>query len=217
MSLAQLRPKARSKFDSLSRDSLVPVTTRKIKGILSGANWVLSRRTGPPPSAFKRRLIRRVGVQFGLDTVVETGTFLGDTVAAIRPHFERIISIELSGELAGAAMARFATAPDVTILEGDSAKILPLVLPTLDGPALFWLDGHWSGGVTARGDVASPIVEELEAVLADRHEHVVLIDDARCFVGSDGYPTLESLRELVARLRPHASVDVRFDVVSVLP
>jgi len=162
-------------------------------------------------------MIRRVGQRFGLDTLVETGTYLGDTVATLRPRFRRVISIELSAQLAAAASERFTATPGVTILEGDSAQLLPSVLADLNGPALFWLDGHWSGGVTARGDVDSPVVAELEAVLSDRYQHVVLIDDARCFVGWDGYPTLTELRGLIGRLRPNAKVAVRDDIVSVVP
>jgi hypothetical protein len=54
-------------------------------------------------------------------------------------------------------------------------------------------------------------------VQSDRCEQVVLIDDARLFVGSDGYPTLAARRELVGRIRPNAAVDVRSDIISELP
>ena len=201
----------------VSRDSLVLRSIRRVRGAIHSVSWELRGRKGPPPGVVKRRMIRRLGEQFALDVLVETGTYMGDTVAALRPHFRRIISIELSPQLAAAATERFAAVPSVTILVGDSAQTLPHLLGGLDGPALFWLDGHWSGGVTARGDIVSPIVAELEAVLSDRYEHVVLIDDARLFVGSDGYPTQAALRELVGRFRPNAAVHVRNDVISVVP
>ena len=80
-------------------------------------------------------------------------------------------------------------------------------------PAVFWLDGHFSAGPTARADLDTPIVEELEAVLThDRDDHVVLIDDARLF-GTGDYPTIDQVRAQVARHRPHWQVDVHTDII----
>jgi hypothetical protein len=42
---------------------------------------------------------------------------------------------------------------------------------------------------------------------------VVLIDDARLFVGAGGYPRLERVRELVDELRPGWHFDVADDIV----
>lgn len=33
-------------------------------------------------------------------------------------------------------------------------------------------------------------------------EHIVLIDDARCFLGQDGYPTIEKLKDYVLSRQP---------------
>jgi hypothetical protein len=50
---------------------------------------------------------------------------------------------------------------------------------------LFWLDGHFCGGVSAHGDKGTPILEELNLILSHRvKEHVILIDDARLFNGT---------------------------------
>jgi hypothetical protein len=72
-------------------------------------------------------------------------------------------------------------------------------------PALFWLDGHYSGGETARGAQGSPIIAELETVFSRKLDDVVLIDDIRCFTGFDGYPSLADLKALVAARRPDYS------------
>ena len=91
--------------------------------------------------------------------------------------------------------------PNVTILQGDSGEVLRGLLPRIDRPALFWLDGHFSDADTARSALITPIRTELDHILAHplARRHVILIDDARLFNGEDDYPTLESLNAVLAR------------------
>ena len=134
--------------------------------------------------------------RFRLPVFIETGTYLGDMVDGVRNVFEEVYSIELSPRLHLEARARFKGAPHVTLLQGDSGAVLKDLLPRLSRPCLFWLDGHYSGGITALGNKETPIVNELDHIL--RHKlllnHVILIDDARCFTGEGDYPGLEWLR-----------------------
>jgi len=154
--------------------------------------------------------------QFGTRTFVETGTYRGDAVAKLvrSRSMERIISIELDPTLASQARKRFSRNPTVEIKQGDSALLLPDVVRELADPALFWLDGHFSGGATADSG-ESPVMKELEAVLSSPVPHVVLIDDARLFDGSDGYPTLQTVLELVALRRPEMKFAVHDDIVRI--
>ena len=46
------------------------------------------------------------------------------------------------------ALARFA---NVELILGDSKEVLPEILPTLTGPAMFWLDSHWMNGEDSFG------------------------------------------------------------------
>jgi hypothetical protein len=62
--------------------------------------WTLRGKTAPPPHVIKQRAIKSYARRFGLSVFVETGTYLGDMVEAVRPHFKKIYSIELSEELA---------------------------------------------------------------------------------------------------------------------
>jgi hypothetical protein len=67
----------------------------------------------------------------------------------------------------------------------------------LSGNLNFWLDGHYSDGITFKGDKDTPIVDELNHISMnlDRYNEVcVLIDDVRCFDPEcpyvfTGYPT----------------------------
>ncbi len=103
-------------------------------------------------------------------------------IEAQRENFRCIVTIELASALYDAARLRFASFNHIHVLNGDSATMLPEAIRLVDGPVLYWLDAHYSGGVTARGDMETPILKEL-ALIADRKEtgDVVLIDDARLF------------------------------------
>lgn len=178
------------------------------------AQWDRAGRPAPPPPAFKQSVVLGYGHRFGLQTLVETGTFMGDTVAAGLTHFGRIYSVELSAELARLAAERFQSDPHVSILRGDSASVLPTILAQIEVPCLFWLDGHYSGGITALGSAVTPILAELESVLAHPVKtHVILIDDARDFRPEKNHPTLEELRAFVAARRPDLLLEVEDDII----
>jgi hypothetical protein len=128
------------------------------------------------------------------------------------------MSIELAPHLAGLARVRFARDAHVEVVEGDSAKVLPEILDGLYESAVFWLDGHWSMGETARAeDSETPLRAELEAVLTHRvKDHVVLIDDARC-LGAGDYPTIDEVEETIRRHRPTWEFSVEMDIVRAHP
>jgi len=179
-------------------------------------DWVRAGRPVPPPEPVKWRLVRATAVSRGLRAFVETGTFRGDMVEAMRSHCTRIISIELDRARFEAARARFAGCENVTILHGDSGALLSDVVARLAEPALFWLDGHYSGPGTARGESDTPILAELTHVLgADGARHTILVDDARLFDGTADYPTLPELERHVRQLRPDAAVVVRDDMIEI--
>lgn len=162
--------------------------------------WDQSGRTAPPPHLVKQRLIRRYADLHGCDTLVETGTYKGDMLLAMRPVFRRMYSIELHPGLHDRAVRLFRGDERVRLLQGDSGDRIRDVLAELDRPALFWLDGHYSAGGTARAELNTPVVEELDQILAHSvPDHVVLIDDARLFNGTDDYPTVDALREQLQR------------------
>jgi hypothetical protein len=163
-------------------------------------------------------VIREYAERYGLGTLLETGTYLGSTVKAVRGNFRRIYSIELDDTLHARARARFAAFPHITLLHGGSGEVLPGLLSRIGEPRLFWLDGHFSGGQTAKGRLATPIVAEMHAVLAHPiNGHVILVDDARAFGTLPDYPSLDELRTLAATHKPQLTFEVRDDIIRIHP
>jgi hypothetical protein len=176
--------------------------------------WQRNGKPNPPPPLIKQQIVKDYARRFGLDTLIETGTYRGDMVNACRETFAQIISIELDDVLFEEAQRRFAQHPHVSILHGDSGRLLNETLLQVSKPSLFWLDGHYCGAVTARGTADTPIIDELRAVLNHPiREHVILIDDARCFDGTSDYPTIDELRRAVLLLRPDYLFEVASDII----
>ena len=189
--------------------ALVAFTRRRIEW-----QWRLRGSPLPPPHIVKQHVVLEYQKARRFRTFIETGTFTGEMVAAMRPHFERLVSIEMAPAIYEATRPRFAGDAHVRLLLGDSGHLLPEIVKTLDHPALFWLDGHYMGGNTARAEADSPVRAELAALL--RHPtrgHLVLIDDARLFTGAEGYPTIDELRAWVERERPGSRVEVAADII----
>jgi hypothetical protein len=178
----------------------------------------MSGMPNPPSHQYKVGTLRDLGKAYGLNVFVESGTLYGDTVDFLSRHFDVCITIEVDPRLHALAVIRFAGKSFVRPVLGDSANVIPSLLAELDRPALFWLDGHYSGGVTGKGATDTPIRAELGAILEHQMEgHVVVIDDARLFDGTSDYPTLDELRAIVKRAWPNAIVRIERDMIRILP
>ena len=178
--------------------------------------WLLSGKGGSPPHIVKQKIVKEYAKQYNLRVFVETGTCGGDMVNAVKDTFQEIHSIEIGEDLYQRAKSRFSGLGGISIHKGDSADILPVILDQVKEPVLFWLDAHYSGGGTARGELDTPVVRELGHILAHRvRQHVILVDDARCFVGEHDYPTMEELQSLVQRKRPGSQFEVKDDIIRI--
>lgn len=171
----------------------------------------------PPPHIVKVRAVLAHARRFGTRVLVETGTFEGEMIRKVHAAFQRAFTIELDPTLARRASRRFARYPGVEVIEGDSAQRLPEVLARIHEPALFWLDGHYSGGITARGSKDTPLIEELDAIAGHGvRGHVILVDDARC-LGEGDYPSFDALRRRALAVPGIVQVDLADDMVRCTP
>lgn len=179
--------------------------------------WFRSGCRGAAPHSVKLRIVRSYLERFSVDQFIETGTYFGRTLASIAETGIDCTSIELSEELYERARDRFKNHENVTLFMGDSAERLPEILKQVTGPALFWLDGHYSAGITASGRMQTPISAELEAILQHPiKKHVILIDDARCFDGTNDYPHLDNLLRTIRKDGSYRA-EVSTDIIRLVP
>jgi hypothetical protein len=180
--------------------------------------WNNGDKIGPAPHSVKRKNILELSQRFNLSILVETGTYYGEMVEAMKSHFDSIYSIELSQELFNICQKKFITDSNVNLSCGDSGIELKNILKNLSSPALFWLDAHYSHGETARGDKDSPIMEELEHILTSPIQgHVIMIDDARDFINDPNYPKVEVLESFVTSRCPERQFYLQDDAILILP
>ena len=204
----------------VTRQHVRPATRQRARWELVAGLWLLDGRpetdTGIPDEAKAFYLLRAIRAT-GARVFVETGTFYGEMVARLRPYVAEAHTIELSPDLHSRAERRFAADPDVHVHLGDSAVVLPTVLAQLQAPAVIYLDGHYSGGDTARGSVVTPVWDELRAIAASPHRHAVVIDDARGFGVWPGYPPAAEIADWARdNLRDYVTV-VDTDEICLLP
>ncbi|HLG41457.1 MAG TPA: hypothetical protein VI461_17385 [Chitinophagaceae bacterium] len=180
--------------------------------------WELAGKPVPPPHIIKQQAIRYYQKKSGYNILVETGTYKGDMILAQLDSFEKIYSIELSKGLFENAKKRFQKNSKVMLLHGNSGEVITKVLQELKEPAIFWLDGHYSGSITAKTEKYSPVIEELQALINHNQlQHIILVDDARGFTGEHGYPTIEEMKELAAKNFSGYHFSVDEDIIRLVP
>ena len=171
-------------------------------------------RLDSPADHAKRRHLLRIFRARKHQVLVESGTYLGGTVAFMLPHARKIVSVEIEPSLYEEARRRFADDPKVELHLGDAAELIPELVAGVDEPALIWLDGHFTGGVnTVRGEAVEPapgILESLGRLNLPRGTTVV-VDDLRLFGRGDGFPQLDELAQAARAAFPRATIAVGID------
>ncbi|WP_282171264.1 hypothetical protein [Cytobacillus firmus] len=174
------------------------------------------------PYSVRVDAVKELSNKYNINILIESGTYLGAMIDAVENNFSKIFSIELDEKLYQAAELKYSDRAHITIVSGDSAKMIPKILESIQEPCLFWLDGHYVPYTTdtARGELDTPIMHELDYILSHPIKgHVILIDDARCFIGSNpvlnDYPTIQELESYIVNKRPDLSFEVKDDIIQI--
>lgn len=179
--------------------------------------WLLRGKPVRSPHLLKQFTVRDYGKRYGLRVLIETGTYYGEMVAAMKNRFADIYSVEFDPQLAQRAQNKFSYLPHVHILQGDSQKLIPELLKTLREPALFWLDAGYYGWAGLHGN-EQRLTSELEAILSHSiQKHVILMDDARGLNGQNGSPTVPELKQRIEAEFPGHGFEVKYDILRITP
>lgn len=155
---------------------------------------------------------------------IETGAYRGKTVEAIfmakklgNIKVVDIFAIELSEQHANKLLKTYNSRYiDVHIHKGDTVKELPKVLQKITEPALFWLDAHYSGGDTAKGNTDCPALKELAIIAKHKiKDHIILIDDARAFhfKHSPDWPSLKRIYNAIKKINKNYDIFIENDII----
>lgn len=160
----------------------------------------------------------------GATVFVETGTFHGATARWASDYFDIVHTIERAEGLYTLHGKELAQVKHVTPHLGDSRDILPSIIRGIgDRRAVYWLDGHWSGGETAGESDECPLLDEL-ACVSSRTEDIILIDDARYFLcappppyNPSQWPTIPAILNALAGSARRSFVQIVDDVIFIVP
>ena len=160
----------------------------------------------------------------GSTIFVETGTFHGGTTRWASNFFEIVHTIERAESLYNLHSNELAQIKGVIPHLGDSRDILPQIVRNIRGQrAVYWLDGHWSGGETAGEYDECPLLDEL-ACLSSRTEDIILIDDARLFLcapppphNPSQWPSISDIVNVLPASAKKPFVQIVDDVIFIVP
>jgi len=172
------------------------------------------------PHEYKQYIIRKYKDFNQSKVLIETGTYLGHMIDAQLLDFHKIFSIEVDEKLSKRAKIKYRNFKHIEIIHGDSAIKIDYLLRENDFKSniIFWLDGHYSGGITGKGQKECPIVEEIESILKLRKKFndIILIDDARCFDGTNSYPTIQEIKNQIKNYRSNFDLKVENDIIIII-
>jgi hypothetical protein len=178
--------------------------------------WKLRGEPLHPPHLFKQRTVSDYADRYHLRVLVEAGTYYGEMVAAMKNRFGEIYSVEYDHALAARAQKKFSRSPHVHIIEGDSQTVIPEVVAKLACPALFWLDAGYYGWAGTQGN-KQRLTTEMEAILNQRADHIILMDDAHGLNGQNGAPTVAQLKQQIESRFPTRVVEVKQNILRITP
>ena len=120
---------------------------------------------------------------------------MGRTTAFLANRFPLIHTIEPSEYCLKIARINTSKFKNIVFHYGTSEECLEGILKNINKDVCFWLDGHFSGGVTFEGETYSPIKDELSTIeknLKNFKSVVICIDDiCTSLIDKNHYPTLE--------------------------
>ena len=135
--------------------------------------------------------------QYHIDTVVETGTFLGSTTLLFALLFDNVHTIENNINYYQHSKERLQKFSNVQCHLGSSEEILKGLLPSLKGkPVIYYLDAHWNE--------FWPLLSEIEEIGKTHKDNcIIVIDDfkvpGRSDIPYDAYGTSECSYEYIEK------------------
>jgi hypothetical protein len=161
-------------------------------------NWYRNDFISPAPNIVKHKIISQFLIKDSI--FVETGTNEGKTLIKLAKNFDFCYSIEPSEYYFNFTQKKISHLKNkIELINGTSEDSLEKIIIKCAGKNVtFFLDGHYSGKDTYKGESDTPIKYELDLIsrYIDTFNNVVIIvDDFRCFE-FDNYPNKKYLVDM---------------------
>lgn len=176
-------------------------------------------RMGVPSS-----LVIKLRDLLGAKIFIEAGTFQGGTARWAASHFEQVVTIENSKIFYQNTNEKYKDLENINFLFGDTRNHFKEIVPTLEQPAIFWLDSHWCGGDSYGETDQCPLLEELNIINKSQIDHTIIIDDARLFcapppIPNDPifWPTIDKIIDAILTNFPDRYIVIQEDVILAVP
>lgn len=170
-----------------------------------------------------RSIVLKFKDEGNLVNFVETGTYKGGTCYWAAKHFKNIYTIEIDPEISKSTASQPDCPPNIKFYVGNSKNVLPGLVKELSGRTIFWLDGHWCNVSDLGKEEECPILEEIHAI-KKQEDSIILIDDARCFMGplppphdNAQWPGIDTIFITLKECFPRHYVTIADDVIYCVP
>lgn len=136
-------------------------------------------------------LVSAIIVKVDVPVLIELGSAGGESIKKVAKLFKECHTVEIVEERC---------MPDYSLKNVwwhtcSSVEILPAIIENLIKEkqsgvpryAMFFIDSHYSGDVEIKGEEC-PLMEELEIISGYNEDAILIIDDARLFLGHPPFP-----------------------------
>ncbi len=101
---------------------------------------------------FLDKEFQRLIEEFGVQTLIETGTYLGQTTSRLSELCNKVETIEIREDFYLQAQKNLKNIGNVNMRLGDAPAILDQILPKVYQPIGVFLDSHWSYPTPLKGE-----------------------------------------------------------------
>lgn len=117
--------------------------------------------------------IKKLINDFGIKTIIETGTYQGDTTLDFATMVSKVFTIEVNQTYFNTNLKKFINKHNIKSIRGSSPPIIEQIIKgnfgAVDVPILFYLDAHWHA--------YNPLLDELKMIHHLKLKPVIAIHD----------------------------------------
>ncbi len=134
---------------------------------------------------YLKNICKNSNSNFNIDNMIfyESGTYYGSTTLEMQPHFEYVITTEVSNNIFNNTHKHLSKFNNILHYNSPSEKLLPdIISKFINKQFIFFLDGHYSSGDTDFSNVHVPLLDELKHINQYYiNDGIIIIDDYNLF------------------------------------